>query len=78
MIMSPSDYLEKMSLLVKLLIPLYSVSLISLFPAHSVTDETKEAILKIFSRPELSGSNFLHFKDILLADFGIQISYSAL
>lgn len=47
-------------------------------PAHSVTDETKEAILKIFSRPEFSGINFLHFKDILLADFGIQISYSAL
>ena len=47
-------------------------------PAHAVSDETKEAILSIFSRPELSGVNFLHFKDILLADFGIHISYSAL
>lgn len=47
-------------------------------PAHAVSDETKEAVLKIFSRPELSGVNFLHFKDILLADFGIHISYSAL
>ena len=47
-------------------------------PAHSLTDETKEAILSIYSRPELSGVNFLHFKDILLADFGIHISYSAL
>ncbi len=47
-------------------------------PAHAVSDETKEAVLMIYSRPELSGVNFLHFKDILLADFGIQISYSAL
>lgn len=47
-------------------------------PAHSVSDETKEAVLKIYSRPELSGVNFLHFKDILLADFGISLSYSAL
>ena len=47
-------------------------------PAHAVLDETKKAILMICSRPELSGVNFLHFKDILLADFGIQISYSAL
>lgn len=47
-------------------------------PSHAVSEETKEAVLKIYSRPELSGANFLHFKDILLADFGIQISYSAL
>ena len=32
-------------------------------PAHAVSDETKEAVLKIFSRPEFSGVNFLHFKD---------------
>lgn len=32
----------------------------------------------IYSRPELSGANFLHFKDILLTDFGISLSYSAL
>lgn len=47
-------------------------------PSHAVSDETKEAVLSIYSRPELSGVNFLHFKDILLADFGISISYSAL
>ncbi len=47
-------------------------------PAHAVSDETKEAVLKIYSRLELSGVNFLHFKDILLADFGISLSYSAL
>lgn len=47
-------------------------------PAHAVSDEMKEAVLKIYSRPELSGVNFLHFKDILLADFGISLSYSAL
>lgn len=47
-------------------------------PAHAVSDETKEAILSIYSHPELSGVNFLHFKDILFADFGISISYSAL
>lgn len=47
-------------------------------PAHAVSDETKEAVLKIYSHPELSGVNFLHFKEILLADFGIAISYSAL
>ena len=47
-------------------------------PPHALSDETKEAILMIYSRPELSGINFLHFKDILLADFGIDISYFAL
>ncbi len=47
-------------------------------PSHAVSDETKEAILSIYSRPELSGANFLHFKDILSADFGILISYSTL
>ena len=46
-------------------------------PAHSVSDELKEAVLKIYSRPELSGVNSLHFKDILLTDFGISLSYSA-
>lgn len=47
-------------------------------PSHAVSDETKEAVLKIYSRPEFSKANFLHFKEILLADFGIHISYSAL
>ena len=47
-------------------------------PAHAVSDERKEAVLTIYSRPELSGVNFLHFKEILLADFGIHLSYSAL
>ena len=43
-------------------------------PAHAVPDETKEAVLKIYSRPEFSAANFLHFKEILLADFGIVLS----
>ncbi len=47
-------------------------------PSHAVPDETKEAILKIFSLPELSGINFLHFKDILSEDYGIEISYTSL
>ena len=47
-------------------------------PAHTVPDEMKETVLRIYSRPELSGVNFLHFKDILLADFEISLSYSAL
>lgn len=47
-------------------------------PTHAVNDETKEAILSIFSRPEFLQVNFLHFKEILLADYGINISYSAL
>ena len=47
-------------------------------PVHSVSDELKDAVLKIYSRPEFSNANFLHFKDILSADFGIQLSYSAL
>lgn len=47
-------------------------------PSHAVPDETKEAVLQIFSRPEFSRVNFLHFKEILLADFGISLSYSAL
>lgn len=47
-------------------------------PAHAVLDETKEVILRIHSRTEFSGVNFLHFKEILFADFGIMISYSAL
>ena len=38
-------------------------------PVHSVSDELKEAVLKIYSRPEFSNANFLHFKDILSADF---------
>lgn len=47
-------------------------------PAHAIKDETKEAILRIASKPEFSQVNFLHFKEILLTDFGIAISYSAL
>ena len=47
-------------------------------PSHALSDETKAAVLSIYSRPELSGVNFLHFKDILSADFGIHVSYSAL
>ena len=46
-------------------------------PAHAVSEETKEAVLKIFIRPELSGVNFLHFKDILLADFTVPTAGNA-
>ena len=47
-------------------------------PAHAISGETKEAILSIYSHPEFNGVNFLHFNEILLADYGIPISYSAL
>ena len=47
-------------------------------PAHAISGETKEAILSIYSHPEFNGVNFLHFNEILLADYGISISYSAL
>lgn len=47
-------------------------------PAHAVPDERKEAVLTIYSRPELSEVNFLHFKEILYEDYGICISYSSL
>lgn len=47
-------------------------------PAHAVSDEMKEAVLEIYSRPKLSGVNFLHFKNILLRDFEISLFYSAL
>ena len=47
-------------------------------PAHAISAETKEAILSIYSLPEFNRVNFLHFNEILLADYGIPISYSAL
>ena len=47
-------------------------------PAHAVKEETKEAILSLYSQPEFSEVNFLHFQEILLADFGISLSCSAL
>ncbi len=47
-------------------------------PVHSIADETKEMILKIHALPELKGINFLHFKDILLDDYKIKISYTSL
>lgn len=47
-------------------------------PAHAVSAEIKEAVIMIYSHLGLSKASFLHFKDILLADFGISISYSAL
>lgn len=47
-------------------------------PAHAVSDEMKEKVLAIHSRPEFQGVNFLHFKDILLEDYEIALSYTSL
>ena len=47
-------------------------------PTHAVSDETKEVILNMFSRPEFKGVNFLHFKELLLEEQNICISYSSL
>ncbi len=47
-------------------------------PVHAVSDETKERILSIHSQPEFQGINFLHFKDILLEDYEIALSYTSL
>lgn len=47
-------------------------------PAHAVSDETKETVLAIHSKPEFHEVNFLHFKDILLEDYDIPLSYSSL
>lgn len=47
-------------------------------PAHAVSDETKEKVLAIHSMPEFAQVNFLHFKEILLEDYEIALSYSSL
>lgn len=47
-------------------------------PAHAVSDETKENVLSIHSKPEFREVNFLHFQDILYEDYGIALSYSSL
>ena len=47
-------------------------------PAHAVSDETKERVLAIHALPEHQGVNFLHFKDILLEDYEIDLSYTSL
>lgn len=47
-------------------------------PAHAVSDETKEKVLAIHALPEHQGINFLHFKDILLEDYEIALSYTSL
>lgn len=47
-------------------------------PAHAISNQMKETILQIHSKPEFESINFLHFKDILADDFHIKISYSAL
>ncbi|MGI6227941.1 MAG: helix-turn-helix domain-containing protein [Peptococcales bacterium] len=47
-------------------------------PSHALNNEMKEGILKIRSQPDLDSSNFLHFKEILADDYGINISYSSL
>lgn len=48
-------------------------------PSPKKTDKfTCDAILKLRATAELSNSNFTHFKEILLNNYGINISYSAL
>ena len=47
-------------------------------PVHAVSDETKEKVLAIHALPEHQGVNFLHFKDILLEDYEIALSYTSL
>lgn len=47
-------------------------------PAHAVSDETKEKVLAIHALPVHQGVNFLHFKDILLEDYEIALSYTSL
>lgn len=47
-------------------------------PAHALSEEKKEMILKTHSLPELKAVNFLHFKEILLDEYKISISYSSL
>ena len=47
-------------------------------PSHAVPDEIKEKVLSIHSMPEFKEVNFLHFKDILLEDYEIALSYTSL
>lgn len=47
-------------------------------PAHAVSDETKKKVLDLYSKPEFNKANFLHFKDILLEDYKIALSYTSL
>ena len=47
-------------------------------PAHAIRSEVKEKILEIHSREEYREANFLHFKEMLLEDHGISISYTSL
>ena len=47
-------------------------------PAHAIPDEIKEKVLSLHSKPEFKEVNFLHFKDILLEDYEITLSYTSL
>jgi len=47
-------------------------------PAHAISDEIKETILLIYSKPEFQAANFLHFNEILEKEHGISLSYSSL
>jgi len=47
-------------------------------PAHAISDEIKEIILLIYSKPEFQAANFLHFNEILEKEHGISLSYSSL
>jgi transposase InsO family protein len=47
-------------------------------PANKISDQTKQEILNIRGQPELSTSNFEHFREKLLELHNIQISHGAL
>jgi transposase len=47
-------------------------------PAHAITAEMKERILKIRAEPAFQQSNFTHFREILECDYQIILSYTAL
>lgn len=48
-------------------------------PAHAMTEETRQVILKIKKSPVFKKANFKHFQEILAREkFGIKICYSSL
>ena len=44
-------------------------------PAHALCTETKEKVLSIHALPELKQVNFLHFQEILLEKYEVDICY---
>ena len=48
-------------------------------PAHALSDEIKEMVLKIYRKPQHKGINFTHFQEVLAAKpYEVSISYTAL